>query len=130
MKHLKIFIIILLLSGCAAPKILETSNSTLEQIGFSLVSTYWAYDAKITRMLKKSRLPEAQKTSLKKVRQAAQPFVQPTAEAAVELQEYINGPYVDHAQRVILERNMQFWINHFRPHVEVLVNTVRTTYFQ
>ncbi len=108
----------------------EIIDEPLECEGFALVSTYWTYEVRAIRLLNNPGLEEHQKLALNNARQTARPFVQSTAEAAVALTEYVESDHVDSVQRAILERNLEFWIHHFRPHVKVLVNTVQGTNFQ
>lgn len=129
MKRLVIFLtLIAQLNACAlfrqAQKLTE---EPIECTGFTLVGHYWAYDVRAAHLLNNSRLLEYQREPLINARQAVKPFVQPTALAAVELAEFYNLPYRDESQQIVLERNMEFWVEHLRPHVEVLINTVRST---
>ena len=107
----------------------ELIDEPLECTGFALIGTYLVYEDRAEHLFDDPRLEEHQRPALTNARKAAEPFVRPTMFATVRLVEYLEEPYIDHAQRVILERNLEFWIHHFRPHVDVLVNTVRGTNF-
>ncbi len=90
-----------------------------------LHGTFIAYQYHAYRLIAGTSISAPQQNALWNAVNTAAPFAQPTINATLELVEFNEYARYDRETEVTLRRNLNFWVEHFRPPVESLVNTVR-----
>ncbi len=97
----------------------------LECEAFVLHGTFTAYQYHAYRLIAEAPISTPSQQTLWNAVNAATPFAQPTINATLELVEFKEYAQHDRETETVLKHNLKFWVEHFRPQVEVLINTVR-----
>ncbi len=129
-----IALIVVVSAACAFPsKAITKVRSLLMQaedsidVAFSLHGHYVVYTGRAMYLMDDARIDVEHKEQLQQAMDNARPFADPLILATLELVEFKEYAKYDLETFHVLKHNVDFWIKHFQPHVEILINVVRGT---